>query len=95
MSVFRNLMVCLLVSGLSIHAESFAANLARGKSLYLTTPNKFAIPFNCADAGCHTADPSANVKLNGKGSSAAAIKAAINGGVPTMAIYGPVNARAT
>lgn len=91
MFVSRILIACLLASGLSNNVESFAANLARGKTLYLTTPNRFAIPFNCADAGCHTADPAANVKLNGKGSSTAAIKAAINGGVPTMAIYGPVN----
>lgn len=90
MFVSRILIACLLASGLSNNVESFAANLARGKTLYLTTPNRFAIPFNCADAGCHTADPAANVKLNGKGSSAAAITAAINGGVPTMAIYGPV-----
>ena len=91
MFVFRILMACLLVSGLSNNAESFAANVARGKALYLTTPNRFAISFNCADAGCHTADPAANVKLNGKGNSTAAIKAAISSGVPTMAIYGPVN----
>lgn len=85
------LMAAILSVGAIVSDAASAANLARGKSLYLTTPNKFAIPFNCADTGCHTANPSANVKLNGKGSNAAAIKTAINGGVPTMGLYGPVN----
>ena len=101
MILFRILMVSLL-SGLFLLSDgSLAANLVRGKSLYTSTPNITGVRLsNCADAGCHTPDPTANIKLNSKcttsvATCAAAIMAASHGVVPEMAIFSNLSATDT
>ena len=101
MILFRISMITLLSSLFLLSHGSLAANLARGKSLYTSTPNITGFQLsNCANAGCHTPDPTANIKLNSKcttsvATCAAAIMAASHGVVPEMAIFSNLSATDT
>ena len=101
MILFRISMITLLSSLFLLSHGSLAANLARGKSLYTSTPNITGFQLsNCANAGCHTPDPTANIKLNSKcttsvATCAAAIMAASRGVVPEMAIFSNLSATDT
>ena len=101
MILFRISMITLLSSLFLLSHGSLAANLARGKSLYTSTPNITGVQLsNCANAGCHTPDPTANIKLNSKcttsvATCAAAIMAASRGVVPEMAIFSNLSATDT
>ncbi len=93
MSFSRILIASLLGCSLAPSQSAVAANLANGKALYVNTPNIYNISAldDCATSTCHGTNPALNLNKILNGTNWANTKAAINGGVGTMAHFGPVN----
>lgn len=91
MSFSRILKMCLIGYVITLSTGAYAANLANGRALYVTTPNNPPFTFNCANSGCHEVTVNNNFPNGVAKKTAAGIKGAIAAGSGGMgAFYGPV-----